>query len=132
MKKLFLFLALGMCMSLASIAQDVDVEFNSKSAIKPVSDGYLSIEFVIPASNADGLQGLSQYVKDNPTYFILIEQKNAKQQSTGLVTLKISEKLGWGIMGKVFANMNVQTIGIKEGKETKVVDFDAFMSYFKL
>lgn len=132
MKKLFLFFALGILMSIGGFAQSVDVEFNAKTAVKPASDGFQSIEFAIPASNKQGLEGLRQYVMDNPKYFVLIEQKNAKQQSTGLVTLKISEQLGWGIMGKVFANMNVQIIGIKEGKETKVVDFDGFMSYFKL
>ena len=120
-------------MSFGAVAQNYQVLFQSNTSFSKLNDGFYTIEFKIAGNVEETLAGLDHYISDNPTYFKMVKQV-VDHKPTGLVQLSFSERLPWGIWNRVFGEMNVQAIGIQDvnTKAIQVVDYDGFMTYFKL
>lgn len=133
MKKIFAFLAFGLLMSFGAYAQNYQVLFQSNTSFSKLQDGFYTVEFKIAGDVEEHIAGLDHYVVDNPQYFKLVKQV-VDHKPTGLVQLSFSERLPWGIWNRVFGEMNVQVIGIQDAqsKQIQMVDFDGFMTFFKL
>ena len=133
MKKILAFLAFGLLMSFGAVAQNYQVLFQSNTSFSKLNDGFYTIEFKIADNVEETLAGLDHYISDNPTYFKMVKQV-VDHKPTGLVQLSFSERLPWGIWNRVFGEMNVQAIGIQDlnTKAIQVVDYDGFMTFFKL
>lgn len=133
MKKIFAFLAFGLLMSFGAFAQNYQVLFQSNTSFSKLEEGFRTVEFQVTGNVEEALAGLDHYVTDNPQYFRLVKQI-VDHKPTGLVQLSFSERLPWGIWSRVFGEMSVQIIGIQDAqsKKIEVVDFEGFMTYFKL
>ena len=125
MKKLFAFLMFVMICGAQAFAQNAQVTFSSTTNFTVVEEGFHPVKFqLINGSNAN-VEGLLNYVQNNPKYFQV--QANGNE-----LTLKFVEGVHWGVWMKVFGAMEVSQIEIREANQNIVVEPMDFLRYFHL
>jgi hypothetical protein len=123
-KVLALFVFVFIC-GVALFAQNAQVTFSSTTNFTFVEDGFHPVKFKLTEGSNANVEGLLQYVQNNPNYF--------KVQVDGSeLTLKFVEGVHWGVWMKVFGSMDVSQIEIREANQNIVVDPMDFLRYFHL
>ena len=123
-KVLALFLFVFVC-GACVFAQNAQVTFGSTTNFSSVEEGFHPVKFqLIEGSNAN-VEGLLQYVQNNPKYFKV--EVDGKE-----LTLKFVEGVHWGVWMKVFGAMDVSQIEIREANQNIVVAPMDFLRYFHL
>ena len=108
-----------------AFAQNAQVTFSSTTNFTVVEEGFHPVKFqLINGSNAN-VEGLLNYVQNNPKYFQV--QANGNE-----LTLKFVEGVHWGVWMKVFGAMEVSQIEIREANQNIVVEPMDFLRYFHL
>lgn len=106
-------------------AQNAQLTFSSTTNFTIVEDGFHPVKFQLTSGSNANVDGLLQYVHDNPKYFQV--QVNGNELS-----LKFVEGVHWGVWMKVFGSMDVSQIEIREANQNIVVDPMEFLRYFHL
>jgi hypothetical protein len=123
-KVLALFVFVFIC-GVALFAQNAQVTFSSTTNFTFVEDGFHPVKFQLTEGSNANLEGLLQYVQNNPKYF--------KVQADGSeLTLKFVEGVHWGVWMKVFGALEVSQIEIREANQNVVVAPMDFLRYFHL
>lgn len=125
MKKLLVlfFFFVGICAS--TVAQNAQVSFDATTNFTLIEEGFHPVKFQLTSGSNANVDGLLQYVHDNPKYFQV--QVNGNELS-----LKFVEGVHWGVWMKVFGSMGVSQIEIREADQNRVVDPMEFLRYFNL
>lgn len=116
----FVFICVG-----SLFAQSAQVSFSSSTNFAIVEDGFHPIKFQIVNGSNVNVEGLLQYVQNNPKYFSVQADGND-------LTIKFVEGVHWGVWMKVFGAMEVSHIEIREGNQNIVVAPMDFLRYFHL
>jgi hypothetical protein len=125
MKKLFTLLMFVIICGAQAFAQNAQVTFSSTTNFTVVEEGFHPVKFqLINGSNAN-VEGLLNYVQNNPKYFQV--QANGNE-----LTLNFVEGVHWGVWMKVFGAMEVSQIEIREANQNIVVEPMDFLRYFHL
>lgn len=106
-------------------AQNAQLTFPSTTSFTTVEDGFHPVKFQLTNGSNANVEGLLQYVQDNPKYFQV--QVNGNELS-----LKFVEGVHWGVWMKIFMTMGVSQIEIREANQNIVVDPMEFLHYFHL
>jgi hypothetical protein len=123
-KVLALFVFVFIC-GVALFAQNAQVTFSSTINFTFVEDGFHPVKFKLTEGSNANVEGLLQYVQNNPKYF--------KVQVDGSeLTLKFVEGVHWGVWMKVFGALEVSQIEIREANQNVVVAPMDFLRYFHL
>jgi len=123
-KVLALFVFVFVC-GVALFAQNAQVTFSSTTNFTFVEDGFHPVKFKLTEGSNANVEGLLQYVQNNPKYF--------KVQVDGSeLTLKFVEGVHWGVWMKVFGALEVSQIEIREANQNVVVAPMDFLRYFHL
>ena len=123
-KVLALFLFVFFC-GACVYAQNAQVTFGSTTNFSLVEDGFHPVKFQLTEGSNANVEGLLQYVQNNPKYF--------KVQADGNeLTLKFVEGVHWGVWMKVFGALEVSQIEIREANQNVVVAPMDFLRYFHL
>jgi len=123
-KVLALFVFVFIC-GVALFAQNAQVTFSSTTNFTFVEDGFHPVKFQLTEGSNANVEGLLQYVQNNPKYF--------KVQADGSeLTLKFVEGVHWGVWMKVFGALEVSQIEIREANQNVVVAPMDFLRYFHL
>ena len=111
------------------IAQNAQVSFSSTTnftAVEAEAEGsFHPVKFQLPNGSNANVEGLLQYVQNNPKYFKVQVDGNE-------LTLKFVEGVHWGVWMKVFGSMDVSQIEIREANQNIVVSPMDFLRYFHL
>jgi hypothetical protein len=127
-KVLALFVFVFIC-GAALFAQNAQVTFSSTTNFTAVEEGeegaFHPVKFQLTNGSNANVQGLLQYVQNNPKYF--------KVQVDGSeLTLKFVEGVHWGVWMKVFGALGVSQIEIREANQNIIVDPSGFLEHFNL
>ena len=125
MRKLFVLFAIAMMSGANLFAQNAQVTFSSTTSFTIVEDGFHQVKFQLTNGSNANVDGLLEYVQNNPKYFQV--QVNGNE-----LTLKFVEGVHWGIWMKVFGAMEVSQIEIREANQNVVVSPMDFLRYFHL
>jgi hypothetical protein len=129
MKKGLAFLIFVITLAFGANAQNAQVTFSSNTNFTAVEEGeegaFHSVKFQLTNGSNANVQGLLQYVQNNPKYFKV--QVNGNE-----LTLKFVEGVHWGVWMKVFGSMGVSQIEIREANQNIVVDPRGFLDHFNL
>lgn len=125
MKKIFTLFAFVALFAMASLAQTAQVTFSSTTNFTLVEEGFHPVKFQLTNGSNANVQGLLDYVHDNPKYFQV--QVNGNELS-----LKFVEGVHWGVWMKVFGALEVSQIEIREANQNVVVAPMDFLRYFHL
>ena len=106
-------------------AQNAQVTFGSTTNFSIVEDGFHPVKFQLTEGSNANVEGLLQYVQNNPKYFKVQVDGNE-------LTLKFVEGVHWGVWMKVFGAMEVSQIEIREANQNTVVTPMDFLRYFHL
>jgi len=127
-KVLALFVFVFIC-GAALFAQNAQVTFSSTTNFTAVEEGeegaFHPVKFQLTNGSNANVQGLLQYVQNNPKYFKV-------QVDGNQLTLKFVEGVHWGVWMKVFGAMEVSHIEIREPNQNIVVAPMDFLRYFHL
>lgn len=123
-KVLALFLLVFIC-GACVFAQSAQVTFTSATNFSLVEDGFHPVKFQLTNGSNANVEGLLQYVQNNPKYFKVQVDGNE-------LTLKFVEGVHWGVWMKVFGAMEVSQIEIREANQNTVVAPMDFLRYFHL
>lgn len=123
-KALALFLFVFFCGAFV-YAQTTQVTFESTANFSLVEDGFHPVKFRLTEGSNANVEGLLQYVQNNPKYFKVQVDGNE-------LTLKFVEGVHWGVWMKVFGSMDVSQIEIREANQNIVVSPMDFLRYFHL
>lgn len=124
-KVLALFVFVFIC-GAAMFAQNAQVTFSSTTNFTTVEEGgFHPVKFQLTEGSNANVQGLLQYVQNNPKYFKVQVDGNE-------LTLKFVEGVHWGVWMKVFGSMEVSQIEIREANQNIVVAPMDFLRYFHL
>ncbi|MEN9942245.1 MAG: hypothetical protein RLZZ91_246 [Bacteroidota bacterium] len=125
MKKIIaLFVFVFVCGSYV-FAQSAQVTFTATTNFSFVEDGFHPVKFQLTEGSNANVEGLLQYVQNNPKYFKVQVDGNE-------LTLKFVEGVHWGVWMKVFGAMEVSQIEIREANQNVVVAPMDFLRYFHL
>ena len=125
MKKLFAFLMFVMICGAQAFAQNAQVTFSSTTNFTVVEEGFHPVKFQLTTGSNANVEGLLNYVQNNPKYFQV--QANGNE-----LTLKFVEGVHWGVWMKVFGSMEVSQIEIREANQNIIVEPMDFLRYFHL
>lgn len=125
MKKLVTFLMFVFVLSAQAFSQNAQLTFSSTTNFTLVEEGFHPVKFQLTNGSNANVQGLLDYVHDNPKYFQV--QVNGNELS-----LKFVEGVHWGVWMKVFGSMGVSQIEIREPNQNVIVDPMGFLRYFNL
>jgi hypothetical protein len=125
MKKIFTLFAFVALFAMASLAQTAQVTFSSTTNFTFVEDGFHPVKFQLTEGSNANVEGLLQYVQNNPKYFKVQVDGNE-------LTLKFVEGVHWGVWMKVFGALEVSQIEIREANQNVVVAPMDFLRYFHL
>lgn len=125
MKKLFAFLMFVMICGAQAFAQNAQVTFSSTTNFTVVEEGFHPVKFQLTTGSNANVEGLLNYVQNNPKYFQV--QANGNE-----LTLKFVEGVHWGVWMKVFGAMEVSQIEIREANQNIIVEPMDFLRYFQL
>ena len=125
MKKLVALLMFVFICGAHIFAQNAQLTFPSTTNFTTVEDGFHPVKFQLTNGSSANVQGLLDYVHDNPKYFQV--QVNGNE-----LTLNFVEDVHWGVWMKVFGSMGVSQIEIREANQNIVVDPMDFLRYFHL
>ena len=106
-------------------AQNAQLTFASTTSFTVVEEGFHPVKFQLTEGSNANVDGLLEYVQNNPKYFQV--QVNGNE-----LTLKFVEGVHWGIWMKVFGAMEVSQIEIREANQNVVVSPMDFLRYFHL
>lgn len=123
-KVLALFVFVFIC-GVALFAQNAQVTFSSTTNFSFVEDGFHPVKFQLTEGSNANVEGLLQYVQNNPKYFKVQVDGNE-------LTLKFVEGVHWGVWMKVFGALEVSQIEIREANQNVVVAPMDFLRYFHL
>ena len=127
-KVLALFVFVFIC-GAALFAQNAQVTFSSTTNFTAVEEGeegaFHPVKFQLTNGSNANVQGLLQYVQNNPKYFKVQVDGNE-------LTLKFVEGVHWGVWMKVFGAMEVSHIEIREANQNIVLAPMDFLRYFHL
>jgi hypothetical protein len=123
-KVLALFLFVFIC-GVYAFAQNAQVTFKSTTNFSIVEDGFHPVKFQLTEGSNANVEGLLQYVQNNPKYFKVQVDGNE-------LTLNFVEGGHWGVWMKVFGAMEVSQIEIREANQNIVVAPLDFLRYFHL
>lgn len=123
-KVLALFLFVFFCCACV-YAQNAQVTFGSTTNFSIVEDGFHPVKFQLTEGSNANVEGLLQYVQNNPKYFKVQVDGNE-------LTLNFVEGVHWGVWMKVFGAMEVSQIEIREANQNIVVDPRGFLDHFNL
>jgi hypothetical protein len=124
-KVLALFVFVFICVA-GLFAQNAQVTFSSTTNFTAVEEGgFHPVKFQLTNGSNANVQGLLQYVQNNPKYFKVQVDGNE-------LTLKFVEGVHWGVWMKVFGAMEVSQIEIREANQNIVVAPMDFLRYFHL
>ena len=125
MKKLFAFLMFVIICGAQAFAQNAQVTFSSTTNFTVVEEGFHPVKFQLTTGSNANVEGLLNYVQNNPKYFQV--QANGNE-----LTLKFGEGVHWGVWMKVFGAMEVSQIEIREANQNIIVEPMDFLRYFHL
>ena len=125
MKKLFAFLMFVIICGAQAFAQNAQVTFSSTTNFTVVEEGFHPVKFQLTTGSNANVEGLLNYVQNNPKYFQV--QANGNE-----LTLKFVEGVHWGVWMKVFGAMEVSQIEIREANQNIIVEPMDFLRYFQL
>ena len=125
MKKLFAFLMFVMICGAQAFAQNAQVTFSSTTNFTVLEEGFHPVKFQLTTGSNANVEGLLNYVQNNPKYFQV--QANGNE-----LTLKFVEGVHWGVWMKVFGAMEVSQIEIREANQNIIVEPMDFLRYFHL
>ena len=125
MKKLFAFLMFVMICGAQAFAQNAQVTFSSTTNFTVVEEGFHPVKFQLTTGSNANVEGLLNYVLNNPKYFQV--QANGNE-----LTLNFVEGVHWGVWMKVFGAMEVSQIEIREANQNIIVEPMDFLRYFHL
>jgi hypothetical protein len=125
MKKLATFLMFVVICSAQAFAQNAQVTFSSTTNFTVVEEGFHPVKFQLTAGSNANVEGLLNYVQNNPKYFQVQANENE-------LTLKFVEGVQWGVWMKVFGAMEVSQIEIREASHNIIVEPMDFLRYFHL
>jgi hypothetical protein len=125
MKKLFAFLMFVMICGAQAFAQNAQVTFSSTTNFTVVEEGFHPVKFQLTTGSNANVEGLLNYVQNNPKYFQV--QANGNE-----LTLNFVEGVHWGVWMKVFGAMEVSQIEIREANQNIIVEPMDFLRYFHL
>ena len=125
MKKLFAFLMFVMICGAQAFAQNAQVTFSSTTNFTVVEEGFHPVKFQLTTGSNANVEGLLNYVQNNPKYFQV--QANGNE-----LTLNFVEGVHWGVWMKVFGAMEVSQIEIREANQNIIVEPMDFLRYFQL
>ena len=125
MKKLFAFLMFVIICGAQAFAQNAQVTFSSTTNFTVVEEGFHPVKFQLTTGSNANVEGLLNYVQNNPKYFQV--QANGNE-----LTLKFVEGVHWGVWMKVFGSMEVSQIEIREANQNIIVEPMDFLRYFHL
>jgi hypothetical protein len=125
MKKLFAFLMFVIICGAQAFAQNAQVTFSSTTNFTVVEEGFHPVKFQLTTGSNANVEGLLNYVQNNPKYFQV--QANGNE-----LTLKFVEGVHWGVWMKVFGAMEVSQIEIREANQNIIVEPMDFLRYFHL
>jgi hypothetical protein len=125
MKKLFALLMFVFICGAHVFAQNAQLTFSSTTNFTNLEAGFHPVSFQLTNGSNANVQGLLDYVHDNPKYFQV--QVNGNELS-----LKFVEGVHWGVWMKVFMSMGVSQIEIREANQNIVVEPMDFLRYFHL
>ena len=125
MKKLFAFLMFVMICGAHAFAQNAQVTFSSTTNFTVVEEGFHPVKFQLTTGSNANVEGLLNYVQNNPKYFQV--QANGNE-----LTLKFVEGVHWGVWMKVFGSMEVSQIEIREANQNIILEPMDFLRYFHL
>jgi hypothetical protein len=108
-----------------AFAQNAQLTFSSTTNFTVVEEGFHPVKFQLTSGSNANVEGLLQYVHNNPKYFQV--QVNGNELS-----LKFVEGVHWGVWMKVFGSMDVSQIEIREANQNIVVSPMDFLRYFHL
>lgn len=109
----------------SAFAQNAQLTFSSTINFTAVEEGFHPVKFQLTSGSNANVEGLLQYVHDNPKYFQVQVDGNE-------LTLKFVEGVHWGVWMKVFGALDVSQIEIREPNQNIVVDPMNFLRYFHL
>jgi hypothetical protein len=125
MKKAFLLLLFVVISAASVFAQNAQLTFSSSTNFTTVEAGFHPIAFRLTDGSNANVNGLLEYVQNNPKYFQV--QVNGSE-----LTLKFVEGIHWGVWMKVFGSLGVSQIEIREPNQNVVVEPMEFLRYFHL
>ena len=125
MKKLLALLMFVFTLCAHFFAQNAQVTFSSATNFVSVEDGFHPVKFQLTEGSDANVDGLLQYVQNNPKYFQVQVDGNE-------LTLKFVQGVHWGVWMKVFMSMGVSQIEIREANQNVIVDPMDFLHYFHL
>ena len=108
-----------------AFAQNAQVTFSSTTNFTVVEEGFHPVKFQLTTGSNANVEGLLNYVQNNPKYFQV--QANGNE-----LTLKFVERVHWGVWMKVFGAMEVSQIEIRETNQNIIVEPMDFLRYFHL
>jgi hypothetical protein len=106
-------------------AQNAQLSFASTIDFTAVEEGFHPVKFNLTDGSNANVDGLLEYVQNNPKYFNV--QVNGNE-----LTLNFVEGVHWGVWMKVFGSMGVSQIEIRTTNQNSVVDPMGFLNYFHL
>lgn len=118
---LFVFVFIGAFV----FAQNAQLTFSSTTSFTAVEEGFHPVKFQLTSGSNANIEGLLNYVQNNPKYFKVEVDGNE-------LTLKFVAGVHWGVWMKVFGSMDVSQIEIREANQNIVVDPMEFLRYFHL
>lgn len=125
MKKILSIFLFVFCCGACVHAQNAQVTFGSTTNFSLVEDGFHPVKFQLTEGSNANVEGLLQYVQNNPKYFKV-------QVGGNELTLNFVEGVHWGVWMKVFGAMEVSQIEIREANQNLVVAPMDFLRYFHL
>lgn len=129
MKKVLALFAFVILCSAFVFAQNAQVSFSSTTNFTAVEAGaegsFHPVKFQLTNGSNANVEGLLQYVQNNPKYFKVQVDGNE-------LILKFVEGVHWGVWMKVFGAMEVSQIEIREANQNVVVAPMDFLRYFHL
>jgi hypothetical protein len=125
MKKAFALLLFVIVSAASVFAQSAQLSFSSSTNFTAVEAGFHPIKFQLTSGSNANVDGLLEYVQNNPKYFQV--QVNGSE-----LTLNFVEGIHWGVWMKVFGSLGVSQIEIREANQNVVVEPMEFLRYFHL
>ena len=125
MKKAIALLLFIVISAVSVVAQNAQLTFSSTTNFTALDAGFHPIKFQLTSGSNANVEGLLEYVQNNPKYFQV--QVNGNE-----LTLKFVEGIHWGVWMKVFGSLGVSQIEIREANQNVVVEPTDFLRYFHL
>lgn len=125
MKKAIALLLFIVISAVSVVAQNAQLTFSSTTNFTALDAGFHPIKFQLTSGSNANVDGLLEYVQNNPKYFQV--QVNGNE-----LILRFVEGIHWGVWMKVFGSLGVSQIEIREANQNVVVEPMDFLRYFHL